>query len=194
MLNKFLSSSASVYIVILLMIVCIILIISSFLRFILRKIFKKIRFFVCFVIVSIVLASGLGIFAYSPVSRFADDPNSKKAQELASKQFKGFFSPDLPLLAWRFQEIKTKTPTLEDSVFDDDSSSSESNSKSADKLVHFRIQYLPVGEVTVAYDPITNKFQLEKGLDKSSGSGIIETLFQGAGRNILDSLPKAKSE
>ena len=78
--------------------------------------------------------------------------NEEIALEEVAERFKGVFSEDLPLLAWRMEMVKVEANVPEGMYH-----------LNATPPVTDRIQYLPIGCLPVQYKQITGKICIVEG-------------------------------
>ena len=134
---------------------------AAVLKFILKFIFRQVRFFVCLLLALALLGSFLIKSAIAPVRQTLEDSGVAQIMDSAVEQFKGLYSRTLPLLAWRFTDV-TKETAAQDDYFEPDESGDPS--EETDKTVRIRVDYLPVGSIVLAYDRATGSFSIEKPL------------------------------
>ena len=135
--------------------------VASVLKFLLRFIFRQIRFVICLVIVVILLGSFLIKSAVAPVRQTMESSGITEIMDSAVEQFKGFYSKTLPLLAWRFTDVTDETAAQEDYFEPDEAPSSQ---EADEKTVRIRVDYLPAGSIVLSYDRETGAFSIEKPL------------------------------
>lgn len=198
MLNSFLQSSYSVYIILFILILIILFLLTTILRLIIRSFIRKVKYSVVLFITAGLLALFIGKAFVSPFA-FApkDSLVSERAMTDAVSSFKGVYNKKLPLIAWKFSEIKPASTTndqeIEDminQVFDADAPNTITTNEP--EPVRIRVSYFPFGSVILSYNIQNHAFALEKGLNQGFGSNLIETLFGESSPALLHELPKTK--
>lgn len=162
--------------VILLLVVCVASIVGGILKGIIRIFFAPVRFLLCFVVVILVM----GLIAFSlfknPVVPSPDRDWEGEMVELhgatlaldeVASAFKGVFSEELPLLAWRMSPVKDEQAGSPEGLYQ----------LGETPPVLVRIQYLPIGSITVQYDIQTRKMSVVEGLGKGENSDFLATLL-----------------
>ena len=121
------------------------------LKLLIKIIFKPIKFLFCAVVVFVVLGVFLVKSAVSPIQNFVEESGVGDVMAVVVNQFKGLYSSEEPLLAWRFTDVTEENQEI----------SGIEGEQSGGKT-YIRIDYLPAGSVVVEYDPSTQTAQVVK--------------------------------
>lgn len=200
MLNSFLQSSYSVYVILFALILIILFLLTTILRLIIRAFFRTIKFSIILFITACLIALFIGKSFVSPFSSAPKDSLvSERAMTDAVSSFKGIYNKKLPLLAWKFSEIKPTSTTDDEEiesmlnqVFDSDADTPNQTTSNQPAPVRIRVSYFPFGSVILSYNIQNHTFALEEGLNQGRGSNLIETLFGESTPALLNELPKTK--
>jgi hypothetical protein len=125
------------------LVVC--LLFGGVIKMILRLFFSSVRFLICLVLAAAVV----GFFSYhfyqQPLLGRTQEPYAEQAVAAAAEEFSGFYSPQLPLLAWRI------------------SPADGADGASQPSLV--KVQYLPLGSLIAEYDSQRQGFSIRQPLE-----------------------------
>lgn len=151
-------------------------IVGGVLRLIIRIIFRPIRFAICFLIVLALIA----LVSYSLYNHpILPDSQDWKGEEVelsaeenalaaVSEMLSGVFTEDLPLLAWRMQTVEAGSASAPEGLYQ----------LGAAQPVYIEVEYLPIGSVTVAYQPLTGQISVVKGIDEGVEGNFLSSLLE----------------
>lgn len=156
------SAVKSILMILLLVLACMAL--GAVLKFILKFIFKQIKFVIC-LIIAVVLVGGFVLkSAIAPIQRFAKETGVADAMAVIADEFKGIYSGELPVLAWRFTDVTEESDSQMD-IFEDEGEDSAQGEEESNE-VRVRIDYLPFGSSVVVYDRDSGEIRIEKPIDQ----------------------------
>lgn len=130
------------------------------LRLLLRLFFRRLRYVACLAVGALLLGGVSTLFYQHPIVSQGAGQLSSQMMEQAEQAFKGAYSTELPLLAWRIR------PLSDDSQQD---------------ALHVEVSYLPFGKVVLRYDPLTRSFQLAEGL-AANDLTFLQNIFSAVGQ------------
>lgn len=173
-------------ILLVLFVILVAAIIGGLLKGIIRILFAPVRFLLCFAIVLLII----GFVAYSlfnhpilptPEKNWEGEAialhNEEIALEEVAERFKGVFNQELPLLAWRMYPEENQKGTAEGLY-----------QLGAVQPVTIRIQYLPIGSMTVQYDPLTGKISILEGLGGGETDSFVSSFLKMFGEQTPTAL------
>ena len=162
-------------ILLILFVVLVAMLVGAILKGIIRILFAPVRFVFCVAVVLLLI----GLVAYSLFNNpILPNPerdeegeaitlhNEEIALEEVAERFKGVFSDDLPLLAWRMDIVKGEDNVPEGMY-----------QLNATPPVTVRIQYLPIGSLTVQYNQMTGKISIVEGLGEEKPDSAISSFL-----------------
>lgn len=193
MIQSFLKSPYAICVLIIALILMIIFFFSTIIKLVFRSFFRRIRYSICTLITTALMSLFVGKSVLSPFQFAPDSLVSQRAMTDAVSSFKGIYNSKLPLVAWKFTDVSPKAKTknasmdaLVDQVFDD---STVSKKASADPVL-IQVSYFPFGKVLLSYDIRNHSFSLAKGLDETTDSNLLESMYNAVDKNVLQQLPK----
>ena len=163
--------------------------VGSVLRLIIRILFRPIRFVVCFFIVLALLALVSYSLYNNPILPGQSLKGTKEEAELTieetalsevSNLLKGVFKENLPLLAWRMQTVDGAEQGIPEGLYQ----------LGTMQPVYVKIEYLPVGSITAAYQPLTGKVSIVQGIDDGVNNSFLSSLLEP----FADTLPMGLME
>ena len=148
----------SIIMILLLVLAC--MVIGAVLKFLLKFIFKQIKFVICLGIAIVLLGGFVLKSAIAPIQNFAKETGVADVMATVANEFKGLYSGELPLLAWRFTDV-TEEATAQTGIFE------EQEGEEDEDEVHIKIDYLPFGSTVIVYDRATGEIRTEKPIDEA---------------------------